>query len=168
MAGINKAIILGNLGRDPEIRSLNSGGSCATLSVATSESWKDRNSGEKKEKTEWHRVVVWPEQLVSLVEQYVRKGDRIYIEGQIETRKWTDQQGQERYLTEIVVRPFGGRIELLGDRRGANGAGDRRDDRDDGYQDARSTSRPLSGASAGNGQRPASGRGSDLDDEIPF
>ena len=114
MAGsVNKVILIGNLGRDPEIRTMQSGGRVANLSVATSESWRDKASGERKERTEWHRVVVFNENLVRLCESYLRKGSKIYVEGQIETRKWQDQSGQERYSTEIVLRPFRGEITML-------------------------------------------------------
>lgn len=162
MPGVNRAVILGNLGKDPEIKTLQDGTKLANFSVATSETWRDKNSGEKKEKTEWHRITVWGENLVRVVEQYVRKGDKIYIEGKIETRKWQNQSGQDQYSTEIVVKGFGGTIQLLGDRRD-NGArsgsssgrlSEREPGYDDGYQ------QPAS--------RPSSGPNSDLDDEIPF
>jgi single-strand DNA-binding protein len=156
--GVNKAIILGNIGRDPEIRSTQGGERIATLSVATSESWRDKASGEKKEKTEWHRISVWGP-VVDVIEKYVNKGDRIYIEGKIETRKWTDQQGQERYSTEIVVRGFGGKIELLGERR--NGGGGYSGGRGgNGYGDAHEEPSRGGGGS--------SRRDDDLNDEIPF
>ncbi|MHA1113782.1 MAG: single-stranded DNA-binding protein, partial [Alphaproteobacteria bacterium] len=109
MAGsINKVILIGNLGRDPEIRSLNDGNKVANLSLATSESWKDKASGERRERTEWHRVVIFNERLIDVAERFLRKGSKIYIEGQIQTRKWTDQQGQERSTTEIVLQRFRG------------------------------------------------------------
>ena len=105
MAGsVNKVILVGNLGRDPEIRSMNNGGSIANLSIATSETWRDRNSGERREKTEWHRVVIFNEGLVKIAEQYLRKGSKVYVEGQLETRKWTDNNGVEKYSTEVVLR----------------------------------------------------------------
>ena len=114
MAGsVNKVIIVGNLGRDPEIRTFQSGGRVANLTIATSESWKDKATGERKERTEWHRVVIFNEHLVKIVESYVKKGSKIYIEGQLETRKWQDQSGQDRYATEIVLRPFNGSLTLL-------------------------------------------------------
>jgi len=157
MAGsVNKVIVLGNVGKDPEIRSMQSGSRVCNLSVATSETWKDKRSGERQEKTEWHRITIWPDTLVDIVEKYVRKGDKIYVEGQLETRKWTDNSGAERFSTEIVVRGFGGSITLLGSQRdggGARGSG-RLADREPGDDEApRSAARP---------------RNADLDDEIPF
>jgi len=156
MAGsVNKAMILGRVGKDPEIRSTQGGARIANFSVATSESWRDKHSGEKKEKTEWHRITVWPENTVKVVEDYVRKGDLILVEGQIETRKWTDQQGAERYSTEIVVSAFRGSITLIGrtDNSGRQGGG-------------RLTDREVDDrAGGGTAQRT---RGDDLSDEIPF
>merc|ERR1711916_70686 len=129
MAGsVNKVILVGNLGRDPEIRSMNSGGSIANLSVATSESWRDRNSGERKEKAEWHRVVIFSEGLVKIAEQYLRKGSTVYIEGQLETRKWQDQNGQDKYSTEVVLRNFNSTLTMLGGRDSQGGGGGRMDD----------------------------------------
>lgn len=169
MAGsVNKVILVGNLGRDPEIRSMQSGGRVATLSVATSETWKDRTSGERKERTEWHRVVVFNEQLVGVVERFLKKGSKIYVEGQLETRKWTDQGGQERYSTEVVLRPYRGELTMLD---GAQGGRSEMSDPSGGY-----------GASMGGGfgggrdygapSQPAGRSGpppvDDLDDEIPF
>lgn len=114
MAGsVNKVILVGNVGKDPEIRTTQSGGKVAQLSVATADSWKDKSSGEKKEKTEWHRVVVFNDGLTQIIEKYVTKGSKIYIEGQLQTRKWTDQSGVDRYSTEIVLQKFGGQIVLL-------------------------------------------------------
>jgi single-strand DNA-binding protein len=157
MAGsVNKVILIGNLGRDPEIRTMQSGGRVANLSVATSESWRDKASGERKERTEWHRVVVFNENLVRLCESYLRKGSKIYVEGQIETRKWQDQSGQERYSTEIVLRPFRGEITML-DSRGGGGGGGPDSGGDDGP--------PPSGGRSGGA--PVGG-GPDLDDDIPF
>ena len=124
MAGsVNKVIIIGNLGRDPEIRTFQNGGRVANLSVATSESWRDRASGERKEKTEWHRVVIFNEKLVEVVEKYLRKGAKVYLEGQLETRKWTDQSGAEKYTTEVVLRPFRGELTMLDSRGGGGGGG---------------------------------------------
>lgn len=121
MAGsVNKVILIGNLGRDPEIRSTQSGARLANLTVATSENWKDRNTGERREKTEWHRVVVFNEGLVKVIENYVHKGSKVYIEGQLETRKWEDQNGQERYTTEVVLKNFNGTLTML-DSRGSSG-----------------------------------------------
>lgn len=117
MAGsVNKVIIVGNLGRDPEIRSMPNGDRVANLSVATSETWKDKASGERKEKTEWHRVVIFNDNIVKVVESYVKKGSTVYIEGQLQTRKWTDQQGVEKYSTEVVVSRFKGELTMLGGR----------------------------------------------------
>ena len=117
MAGsVNKVILVGNLGADPDVRAMQSGSKLANLSVATSESWKDRNTGERKEKTEWHRVVVFNEGIVKLCENYLRKGSKVYIEGQLETRKWQDQSGQDKYSTEIVLRPFRGELTMLDGR----------------------------------------------------
>lgn len=114
MAGsVNKVILVGNLGRDPEIRSTQGGSRIANLSLATSETWKDKGSGERKERTEWHRVAVFNDHLVEIVEKYLRKGSKIYVEGQLQTRKWTDQQGQERYTTEVVLSRFRGEITML-------------------------------------------------------
>ncbi|HEX2114367.1 MAG TPA: single-stranded DNA-binding protein [Alphaproteobacteria bacterium] len=160
MAGsVNKVILVGNLGRDPEIRSFQNGGRVANLSVATSENWKDRATGERKEKTEWHRVAIFNDRLVEVVEKYLKKGSKVYIEGQLETRKWTDQSGQERYTTEVVLRQFRGELTML-DGRGSAGAG--------GGEDFEESPAPAyAGASAG--PAPArGGRGGPLDDDIPF
>lgn len=155
MAGsVNKVILVGNLGRDPEIRSMPSGGSIANLSIATSESWRDRNSGERKEKTEWHRVVIFSEGLVKIAEQYLRKGSTVYIEGQLETRKWTDQSGQEKYTTEVVLRNFNSTLTMLGGRDSQGGGGSRMDD--GGYGAPRQMEGPKQDFSQ------------DMDDEIPF
>src|ERR1700722_17620850 len=114
MAGsVNKVILVGNLGKDPEIRTFQNGGRVASFSLATSESWKDKTSGEKKDKTEWHRVSVLNEHLVGVVERYLKKGAKVYIEGQLETRKWTDKEGQEKYSTEVVLRPYRGELTML-------------------------------------------------------
>jgi single-strand DNA-binding protein len=123
MASVNKAIIVGNVGKDPDIRNTQGGGKCANFSVATGEKWKDKNTGETKERTEWHRIVVWNEGLVGVVEQYLRKGSRVYVEGEIQTRKWTDHNSVERYSTEIVVTGFRGQIVLL-DRAGSGQTAD--------------------------------------------
>ena len=155
MAGsVNKVILIGNLGRDPEIRTMQSGGRVANLSVATSENWRDKASGERKERTEWHRVVIFNENLVRLCESYLRKGSKVYIEGQIETRKWQDQSGQDKYSTEIVLRPFRGEITMLDSRGGGGGP-------DTGGDDGP----PPSGGRSGG---PPVGGGPDLDDDIPF
>lgn len=150
MAGsVNKAVLLGHVGKDPEVRALQNGGKVATFSLATSEKWKDKHTGEQKERTEWHRCVVWNEGLVGVVERFVRKGSKIYLEGQLETRKWTDQGGVERYTTEIVLRQFRGEICLLDGKGGG------------GEQSA--------GGGAGNERAaPPGGYAGDLNDEIPF
>jgi len=158
MAGVNKVILVGNLGDDPEARSLPSGGEVVNMRVATSEQWKDRD-GNRQERTEWHRVVIFNENLGRVAKQYLRKGSKVYLEGQIQTRKWTDQSGQDRYSTEVVLQRFRGELVLL-DRREGGGFGE---DRDDSY----------SGPSEfGGGQRqPARSQpafDSDLDDDVPF
>ncbi len=158
MAGsVNKVILVGNLGRDPEARTFQNGGKVVNLRIATSETWRDRASGERKERTEWHSVAIFNENLAKIAEQYLRKGSKVYLEGQLETRKWQDQSGQERYTTEIVLRQFRGELTLLDGRGegGGGGGGDYEPDRG-GY----------SGGGAGGGGRSGSGGG--LDDEIPF
>ncbi len=146
MAGsVNKVIILGNLGRDPETRTFSNGGKVCNLRIATSETWKDKDSGERKERTEWHSVAIFNEPLVRLAEQYLRKGSKVYIEGQLETRKWQDQSGQDRYSTEIVLRPYKGELTML------DGKGDAQSGQTSGHQQQ--------------GNPPASG---DFDSEIPF
>ena len=122
MAGsVNKVILVGNLGKDPDIRSMQTGARVANLSIATSENWKDKTSGERKEKTEWHRVVIFNDNLVNVAERYLKKGAKVYIEGQLETRKWTDQSGVEKYSTEVVLRPYRGEITMLDNRNGEGG-----------------------------------------------
>lgn len=120
MSSVNKVILIGNLGKDPEIRSFQNGGRVASFSIATSESWKDKSSGEKKERTEWHRVSVFNEHLVAIVESYLKKGAKVYIEGQLETRKWTDKGGVEKYTTEVVLRPYRGELTMLDGKDGAS------------------------------------------------
>lgn len=121
MAGsVNKVILIGNLGQNPEVRSMQTGTRVCNLSIATSESWKDKNSGERKEKTEWHRVVIFNEALVNLAEKYLTKGSKVYLEGQLETRKWTDKDGAEKYTTEVVLRPYRGELTMLDSRGGSN------------------------------------------------
>lgn len=119
MSSVNKVIVIGNLGKDPEIRTMQSGSKIATMTVATSEKWKDKTTGEKKEKTEWHRIVVFNENLAKVAENYLKKGSKVYIEGQLETRKWTDNSGVEKYTTEVVLRPFHGEIVML-DSKGSD------------------------------------------------
>ncbi|PZQ99475.1 MAG: single-stranded DNA-binding protein [Cereibacter sphaeroides] len=170
MAGsVNKVIIVGNLGRDPEVRSFQNGGKVVNLRIATSETWRDKSSGERKERTEWHSVAIFNENIARVAEQYLKKGSKVYIEGQLETRKWQDQSGQDRYTTEVVIRPFRGEMTLLDGREGGGGGGFG-DDRGGGYEDrgypedrgGGSSSRGSSGGSSGGGNR------SDIDDEIPF
>ncbi len=170
MAGsVNKVILIGNLGRDPEVRTFGNGGKVCNLSLATSERWRDKNSGENRERTEWHRVAIFNENLVRIAEQYLKKGSNVYIEGQLETRKWQDQSGQDKYSTEVVLRPFRGEMTLLGGRGdgggGDSGGGSGRDDPDDYDQDSRSRGRSTSG---GDRDRDGYGGGNDMDDEIPF
>ncbi len=159
MAGsVNKVILVGNLGADPEIRSLNSGDRVANLRVATSETWRDKSSGERKEKTEWHRVVIFNDNLVKVAEQYLRKGSKIYLEGSIQTRKWADQSGVEKFSTEIVLQKFRGELTMLdgrGDNEGAGAGG--------GYASGGFSSGPRAQSSA-----PREDFSADLDDEIPF
>jgi single-strand DNA-binding protein len=171
MAGsVNKVIIVGNLGRDPEVRSFPNGGKVVNLRIATSETWRDKASGERKERTEWHSVAIFNEPLGKIAEQYLKKGSTVYIEGQLETRKWQDQSGADRYTTEIVVRPFRGELTLLGGRGdgGSGGGGGGYDDRSGGggYDDYGSGQGGSSGGGRG-GSAPSGGR-SDMDDEIPF
>lgn len=156
MAGsVNKVILIGNLGADPEVRTFQSGGKVCNLRIATSESWRDRDSGERRERTEWHNVVIRSEPLIRVAEQYLRKGSKIYVEGQLETRKWQDQSGQDRYTTEVVLRPYRSELTML-DGRGEGGGG---------------------GGGYGGGQQgggfddrdgPGGGAGGGSDDEIPF
>src|SRR6185295_18779866 len=122
MAGsVNKVILVGNLGKDPEIRNTQDGREIANLTLATSESWKDKNSGERKEKTEWHRVVIFNDRLIPIVKQYLKKGAKVYVEGALQTRKWTDQSGQEKYSTEVVLQNFNGTLTMLDTRQGSGG-----------------------------------------------
>jgi single-strand DNA-binding protein len=159
MAGsVNKVILIGNLGRDPEIRSTQDGTRVANLSVATSERWTDKNSGERREKTEWHRVVVFDDRLVDVIERYLKKGSKVYLEGQLQTRKWTDQSGQEKYTTEVVLQRYRGQLTMLDGRPGGAEAGG-------GYSEPAHEAPSQAGSSSG-GRVPSSG--GDLDDEIPF
>ena len=160
MAGsVNKVILVGNLGRDPEIRTTNDGTKIANLSLATSESWRDRNSGERRERTEWHRVVIFNDRLVDVVEKYLNKGSKIYIEGQLQTRKWTDRDGQERYTTEVVLQRFRGELTML-DGRGGGGGGD--------FGGGGSDFGGGGGQDFGGGGSSSGGGAGDLDDDIPF
>jgi single-strand DNA-binding protein len=158
MAGsVNKVILIGNLGRDPESRTFPSGGKVVNLRVATSERWRDKSTGENRERTEWHSVAIYNENLGRIAEQYLRKGSKVYLEGQLETRKWQDQNGQDRYTTEVALRPFRGELTLL-DGRGEGGGGSYGGG---GYEDR------GSGGGYGGG-RSGEGPGGDFDDEIPF
>lgn len=173
MAGVNKVILVGNLGKDPEIRSMQNGGRVASFSLATSETWKDRNTGERKERTEWHRIAVFNENLVGVIERFVKKGSKIYIEGQLETRKWTDQSGQERYTTEVVLRPYRGELTLLDGPSGGSGGGGGGYDRgpDEGYGGGGyggGGGGGYGGGRSGGGGGGGRGPTEDLDDEIPF
>jgi len=150
---VNKVILVGNLGADPEVRSLPSGGKVVNLSVATSENWRDKNSGERRERTEWHRVVIFSEGLAKVAEQYLRKGAKVYIEGQLQTRKWQDQSGQDKYTTEVVLQGFNSNLTMLDGRGGEEG----------GFSGTRQSSEP---------RRPAAGapafESGGMDDDIPF
>jgi single-strand DNA-binding protein len=161
MAGsVNKVILVGNLGRDPEVRHTQDGSKIVHLSVATSERWRDRSSGENRERTEWHRVVIFNERLGEIAEKYLAKGRTVYLEGQLQTRKWTDQSGQERYTTEVVLQRFRGELTLLGGRGDDAGYGGGPPDDDEGRGG------PPAGGGGGGGRK---GSGyDDLDDEIPF
>jgi single-strand DNA-binding protein len=160
MAGsVNKVILVGNLGADPEIRSLNSGDRVANLRIATSETWRDRSSGERKERTEWHRVVIFNDNLVKVAEQYLRKGAKVYIEGAIQTRKWADQSGQEKFSTEIVLQKYRGELTMLDGRAGGDDAG-----AGGGYGGGFSSS----SGPRNEGSGPKEDFSADLDDEIPF
>ena len=194
MAGsVNKVILIGNLGRDPEIRNTNDGTKVAQLSLATSENWKDRQTGERKERTEWHRVVVFNDRLVEVIERFVKKGSKIYIEGALQTRKWTDNAGVEKYTTEIVLQKFRGELTLLDGRQGGGGGEGGEDDGGygggGGYSGGggggygggggggyggggggggRGPSSGGGGGRSGGGGGPGPGPATDLDDEIPF
>lgn len=160
MAGsVNKVILVGNLGRDPEIRRLNSGDPVANLRIATSETWRDKSSGERKEKTEWHNVVIFNENLCKVAENYLKKGSKVYIEGSLQTRKWQDQSGQDKYTTEVVLQKFRGELQML-DSRGEGGGGGGGYDSGDNYSGG--------GRSQGGSGPKENFRNDDLDDEIPF
>ena len=163
MAGsVNKVILIGNLGADPEIRRTQDGRPIANLRIATSDSWRDKATGERKDKTEWHRVVIFNEGLCRVVEQYVKKGSKVYIEGALQTRKWTDQQGVERYSTEVVLQNFNSQLTML-DRAGGGSGGDSgSDDAGSEFGSSGSTPRARQPATAGAGGK------RDMDDEIPF
>lgn len=163
MAGVNKVILVGNLGADPEARSMGSGGEVVNLRVATSESWTDRQSGERKEKTEWHRVVIFNENLGKVAKSYLKKGSKVYLEGQIQSRSWTDNSGQEKWTTEIVLQRFRGELVLL-DSRGSGGGGG-----GDDYGDSYGGNSDFGSSAPRQQQRPAPASfDTDLDDDVPF
>ena len=179
MAGsVNKVILVGNLGRDPELRSTQDGQRIANLNLATSESWRDRASGERKERTEWHRVVIFNDRLAEIAEKYLRKGSKVYVEGQLQTRKWQDQQGQDRYSTEVVLTRFKGELTMLdgaggaGGRGGGGGAGATEGGYDDAFGGDPGASPRYGGTGPAGGTSAGAGRSrttrDDLDDEIPF
>ena len=159
---VNKVILVGNLGADPEIRRTQDGRPIANLRVATTETWRDRNSGERRERTEWHRVVIFNEGLCKIAEQYLRKGSKVYIEGQLQTRKWQDQSGQDRYSTEVVLQGFNSALTMLDTRSGGGGGGS--DYESSGGGGDFGSSGPMQGGGGGGGRGPSS----DMDDEIPF
>ena len=163
MAGsVNKVILVGNLGRDPEVRSTQDGSKIVNLSIATSERWKDKNTGEQREKTEWHRVVIFNENLGRIAEQYLRKGSTCYIEGQLQTRKWTDQQGVEKYTTEVVLQRYRGEMTLLGGRGDSSSMGD------SGGYGGNQVSYDQTPQAGGQSSPPPMRSSKDMDDDIPF
>jgi single-strand DNA-binding protein len=176
MAGsVNKVILIGNLGRDPEVRRLGNGEPVVNLRIATSETWRDKQSGERKERTEWHSVVIFNENLAKVAEQYLRKGSKVYLEGQLQTREWTDKDNQKRYSTEIVLQRYRGELTLLDGRDG--GGGGNREMGDEGGYDQLSSDRGgysgggmsrSAGGQGGRGAPAGGGRKNDLDDDIPF
>ena len=182
MAGsVNKVILVGNLGRDPEVRSFQNGGKVCNLRIATSENWKDRSTGERREKTEWHSVAIFQEGLVRVAEQYLRKGSKVYIEGQLQTRKWQDQSGADRYSTEVVLQGFGGTLVMLDGRDGGGGGGggqgggygggggDCGGGQGGGYDDpGYGGGQGGGGGASGGGQGQSRPPARDIDDEIPF
>ena len=161
MSSVNKAIILGRLGADPEVRSLNNGSKVVNLRIATSESWKSKETGERKEKTEWHSVVIFNEGIAGIAEQYLKKGSQVYIEGKLQTRSWEDQSGQKKYTTEIVLQRYQGELVLLG----GNDANEGQSDRPASSEDRQTTSQEYSAAK--DGGKPSS-FSQDMDDEIPL
>jgi len=174
MAGsVNKVILVGNLGRDPEIRSMQSGEEIAQLSLATSETWRDKASGERKERTEWHRVVIFNENLVKVAKSYLKKGSKVYIEGSLQTRKWTDKDGAEKYSTEVVLQRFRGELTMLDGREGGAGGGGSYGGGGDDYGSSGGGSGGGGyggggGRSSGGGGGSSAPRRDDMDDEIPF
>jgi single-strand DNA-binding protein len=168
MAGsVNKVILVGNLGKDPEVRTTQDGQKIVNLTLATSDTWNDRQTGERKERTEWHRVVIFNDRVGDVAERFLRKGRKVYVEGSLQTRKWTDQSGQERYSTEVVIGRFKGELVLLDSNRGEEGGMGE----GGGYRSERSPAQRSSGGSASRGSGAPSWdapKGGDLDDEIPF
>jgi len=168
MAGsVNKVILIGNLGKDPEIRRTQDGRPIASFSIATSEQWRDRNSGERKERTEWHNIVVFNEGLCKVVENYVRKGSKLYIEGQLQTRKWQDKDGNDRYTTEVVLQGFNSVLTMLDGRQGG-GSGASDYGSNDGGDFGRTSPMDRGGSSGGGQRRQPGGFSEELDDEVPF
>ena len=173
MAGsVNKVILIGNVGKDPEVRSFNNGGKVCNFSIATSESWKDRQTGERREKTDWHNVAVFNEGLVGIIERYVKKGSKVYVEGALKTRKWQDRDGNDRYTTEVVLQGYNGNLTLL-DSRNSGGQGGGGYNQGGSYGGGNMSQDGGQGMSQGGGQRSASAmegpaENFDLDDEIPF
>lgn len=166
MAGsVNKVILIGNLGRDPEVRSMNNGGKVVNLSIATSETWRDKNSGERQEKTEWHRVVIFNEKLGEVAERFLKKGSKVYVEGALQTRKWTDQSGAEKYSTEVVLQRFRGELTMLDGKGGGGAGGGGGDDYGDDYGGGGGNGGGSRSSGGGGGGRKQSGP---IDDDIPF
>ena len=170
MAGsLNKVMLIGNLGKDPEVRSFQNGGKVCNFSLATSENWKDKNSGERREKTDWHNVAIFNENLVRIAEQYLKKGSKVYIEGSLQTRKWQDQSGADKYTTEVVLQNFNGTLVLLDGREGGGGGGGGGQRGGGDYnQDDGGRGNFGGGASRGGGATRPSAFDSDLDDDVPF
>lgn len=160
MAGsLNKVMLIGNLGKDPEVRTTQDGKDIATLTLATSESWKDKSTGERRERTEWHRVVIFNDGLVNIAKNYLKKGSKIFVEGALQTRKWTDQSGQEKYSTEVVLQGFGSALTMLDSRGASSGSGE-----SGGYSDSPA---PRAAAASG-GKKAEAFNDAPVDDEIPF
>ncbi|MGL5137682.1 MAG: single-stranded DNA-binding protein [Beijerinckiaceae bacterium] len=171
MAGsVNKVILIGNLGADPEVRRMGNGEPVVSLRIATSENWRDKATGERKEKTEWHSVVIYNEGIAKIAEQYLKKGSTVYLEGQLQTRKWQDKTGQDRYTTEIVLQRYRGEMTLLGGRGDGGGGGREMEDRSGGgdFNRTAPTERRPALSSSGGGMSSGGGRPSDMDDDIPF
>lgn len=169
MAGsVNKVILVGNLGADPEIRTFSNGGRVANLRIATSESWKDRTSGERKEKTDWHTVAIFADGLVGVVEKYLRKGSKVYVEGKLQTRKWQDQSGNDRYSTEVVIQNYGGTLEMLDKPQGGGGSSGSSDGWGAGGSSGGGRSSPDQGGGSDSWGQGGGGFDTELNDDIPF